>query len=120
MIAYLFNLRGNAHYMAKRYHDAIANYTEAISNQSNNEVLNANRGNAYSKLSDYALAASDYSEAIKLQPSGNGYRYYRRRGDTYRQIGDNKNALADYETFVALTDDQEAKAVVQQIIAGLK
>ena len=119
-VAGLLNSRGNASYGAKRYQDAISDYTEAIRNSPKNATYYGNRGVAQYMLGKYALAVTDFSEVLDLAPYVNGYNYFWLRGNAYRLLGDGEKAIADYQAFIEKTDDQAAKDEVKKILAGLK
>ncbi len=58
--------RGNRHYHAGEYEDAIAEYTQAIALDPKLAEAYNNRGLAYADLGKYAEAIADYYQAISL------------------------------------------------------
>ncbi|KAF3904372.1 hypothetical protein AA313_de0210204 [Arthrobotrys entomopaga] len=59
---------GNEYFKQKKYPSAIAEYTKAISADSNNATYFNNRAAAFMSNGDYQMALEDSREAIKLQP----------------------------------------------------
>jgi len=57
-------------------------------------------GKSYCEKKDYEQGISLYSKAIKLEPT-NGI-YYFGRGCCYQYMGDNQNALKDYDKSIEL------------------
>ena len=60
--------KANALMKAGKYVEAIVEYSEAISKQSSNPILYANRSLAFLKLSQYFFAVKDAEMAIQLVP----------------------------------------------------
>ncbi|CAN0116940.1 unnamed protein product, partial [Ectocarpus sp. 13 AM-2016] len=60
--------RGNEHFMAKRYKEAIECYSQAISLSASNHVLHGNRSAAHGGLRAWALAAADARRSVELEP----------------------------------------------------
>jgi Zn-dependent protease/Tfp pilus assembly protein PilF len=89
---------GDALYLARRYEQAVAEYTEALRLQPNwREVLNQ-RGIAYGKLGSDDLAVADYSAAIALAPGL--ARQYLNRALAYCRMRRYDLAIADYQEAV--------------------
>ena len=92
--------RAYQHGEAKRYDDAIRDYTEAI--RLNPQYANAyvNRGSAYGNKNDYDRAIADYNEALRLNPQYADA--YFNRGLAYRNKNDYDRAIADYTEAIHL------------------
>ena len=92
--------RGNRHYDAGEYDDAITDYNQAIDLDSNIAAAYYNRGVAYTKLGKYAEAIADYDQAITLDPQDAAA--YNNRGIAYRNLGKYAEAIADYDQAITL------------------
>ena len=92
--------RGNRHYDAGEYADAVAEYTQAIALDPKYAVAYNNRGAAYDDLGKYAEAIADCTQAITLD-SKYAVAYYN-RGIAYRNLGKYAEAIADYTQAIAL------------------
>ena len=92
--------RGNRHYDAGEYDDAITDYNQAIDLDSNIAAAYYNRGVAYTKLGKYAEAIADYDQAITLDPQDAAA--YNNRGIAYRNLGKYAEAIADCTQAIAL------------------
>ena len=99
--------RGNRHYDAGKYEDAIAEYTQAIALDPKYAAAYNNRGAANNNLGKYAEAIADYDQAIALDPK---YAVaYNNRGAAYDDLGKYAEAIADYTQAIAL-DPKDAAA----------
>ena len=92
--------RGNRHYHAGEYEDAVAEYTQAIALDSNIAGAYNNRGIAYRNLGKYAEAIADYDQAITLDPQ-DAVAYYN-RGIAYVDWGKYAEAVADFTQAITL------------------
>ena len=92
--------RGNRHYDAGEYDDAITDYNQAIDLDSNIAAAYYNRGVAYTKLGKYAEAIGDLTQAIDLDPKYAAA--YNNRGAAYDDLGKYAEAIADYDQAIAL------------------
>ena len=92
--------RGNRHYHAREYADAVADYIRAIALGSNIAVAYNNRGAANNDLGKYTEAIADYTQAIALDPKYAAA--YNNRGIAYRNLGKYAEAIADYTQAIAL------------------
>jgi tetratricopeptide (TPR) repeat protein len=102
----IFFLRGTAFSFAKKYEDAIADYTTVLNLNPKSYVAYINRGAAYSAQGNYARAIADYTAAIKLSPEF--YLSYYNRGVAYRDQGDpgdHARAIADFTTAINLNSE---------------
>lgn len=66
--AYIYNVRGVAHYQLRDYAAAAADFGQAIALTPENAVYFRNRGSARFNLQQFAQAADDYAEAMRLDP----------------------------------------------------
>jgi TonB family protein len=78
------NNRGDAHFDAGRYDDAIAAYQQAINLYPRYAEAYLNLGDALKELKRYDEAVNAYQEAIKLNPNN---------GDAYNGLSDTYEAL---------------------------
>ena len=77
------------------YRAAIADYTEAIRIDPQDEVAYYSRGDAWCLKEQYDKALADFDEAIRVEP---GYvSAYRARGLTWSLTGKFDKALADFD-----------------------
>jgi tetratricopeptide (TPR) repeat protein len=103
-----YKLSGNAKFDRGDYQGAIADYTRAISLDSNFAIAYYNRGNAKSEIGDYSAAIADYTRAIKI--SHNDSRFYINRGFSKYKLGNKSGALADYQQAVQI-DPNDSTAI---------
>ena len=92
--------RGNRHYDAGEYADAVAEYTQAIALDPKYAVAYNNRGAANNHLGKYAEAIVDYDQAIALDPQGTVA--YNNRGAANNNLGKYAEAIADCTQAIAL------------------
>ena len=92
--------RGNRHYDAGEYADAVAEYTQAIALDPKYAVAYNNRGAAYDDLGKYAEAIADCTQAITLDSKYAGA--YNNRGNAYAKLGKYAEAIADYSQAITL------------------
>ncbi|MEK6336759.1 MAG: TonB family protein [Acidobacteriota bacterium] len=79
------NERGNTHFDAARYLEAIAAYREAIDLSPRYADAYVNLGDAYKELKRYQEAIEAYKQALKLKP--NYADAYNGLGDSYEAVG---------------------------------
>jgi len=72
-----FKAKGNQHYTAGHFQDAVKWYTKAIGVDAKNHVLYSNRSAAYLGVQDYTNALRDAEKAVELNPNWNKG-YYRK------------------------------------------
>jgi tetratricopeptide (TPR) repeat protein len=84
---------GFAHYEAKRYKEAVENFTRALELKRNDEASLRYRGLAYYDLKDYDRVIADYTRLIQIEP-GNAM-HYLARADAYRDKGYPDEAIRD-------------------------
>ena len=90
----IYTNRGNKLFQLKRYDEAIADYSKAISVYPNDDLVYSSRAKAYYFQGEYQLALRDYERAIAMNP--NSKRLYYDRALTYRAIGDVAAAQEDF------------------------
>jgi tetratricopeptide (TPR) repeat protein len=80
----------------KRYHKAIIEFSEAISNNGSNAQAYWGRALAFQQLKKYDLAVQDCTKAMELRPNASHFRLYRiTRGQCYRLLRDFTHAETD-------------------------
>jgi tetratricopeptide (TPR) repeat protein len=94
------------------FRQSIASFTEAIRLAPQNPDVYFNRGTAYLQLGDFERAIDDFSNVIRLFP-GDDAAYYR-RGISNEEAGRQREAIADYRQFLALSQDENARAEIEQ------
>jgi tetratricopeptide (TPR) repeat protein len=82
----IYTNRGNKLFQLKRYDEAIADFSKAISVYPNDELVYGSRAKAYYFRGDYQQALRDYEHAIAMNP--NSKRFYYDRALVYRALGD--------------------------------
>lgn len=95
--------RGNAFFRAKKYAEAIDDYTRAISINPKVTYLDAlpARGKVYLELGKLDMALRDFEQAITL--NGAYYQGYFGRATVFERIGRNDLALSNYERSCSLS-----------------
>jgi len=96
----------SAYISAKRYEEAVENYTTIIEmhpNAPDIHVIYNRRGHA-NKYIDYELAIADYTRAIELSPDTGVY--YRNRAAVYEAMGNADAAEADRQMSTGLAPDK--------------
>jgi tetratricopeptide (TPR) repeat protein len=86
------------------YSEAIADYTEILRLNPDNDLFYFDRGQDYYRLGQYSRAIADFSEAIRLDPdlqvhlfNGGSYRY---RGLAYTALREYEKAIADFDKVI--------------------
>jgi tetratricopeptide (TPR) repeat protein/tRNA A-37 threonylcarbamoyl transferase component Bud32 len=108
--------RGNDAYSEGDYQRAIANYTQAITLQPDDDTAFNNRGASYKAQGDYQRAIADYTQAIKLNPHDAADTFYN-RGTIYKAQGDYQRAIADYTQAIKLNPHNAVDAFYNRGIA---
>ena len=80
---------------AKKYEEAIADFSNVISLKPESEDAYCNRGNAYYRLGKTDLALKDYDIALKLNPKDPDLYY--NRALAYLKKGDKPRAMANLQ-----------------------
>jgi tetratricopeptide (TPR) repeat protein len=96
----IYTNRGNKLFHLKRYDEAIADYTIAISVYPDDDLVYGSRAKAYYFRGEYQLALRDFERAIATNP--NSRRLYYDRALTYRALGDFAAAQEDLRKSCAL------------------
>ena len=92
--------RGQAHYLAGEYEQAIFTYNRAIQLDPTYVKAYYNRGHAYCQLKEYERAIADYDRVVQLNPA---YPIvYFNRGKAYESLGQYRQAIADYSSALQL------------------
>lgn len=68
LLTMLYNFRGTEAGRSRKYAEALAHFTKAISLNPNYVKVYANRGAIYSQLGEHAAALADTAKAIELDP----------------------------------------------------
>ena len=99
--------RGDRHYHAGAYVEAIAEYTQAIQQDPKLAAAYNNRGVAHADLGEYDKAIEDYTQAIAQAPKLTAA--YKNRGNAYRKLKQYDKAVDDYTQAISL-DSKDAMA----------
>ena len=91
---------GNVHFLAQRYPEAIAAYTQAIETAPRDARAYKNRGLAYARLGDVQQAYEDLNKAIALDPQD--AIAYNQRGIASFAAGNVQAALKDFSKTIEL------------------
>lgn len=92
--------RGQAHYLAREYEQAIWTYNRAIQLDPTYVKAYYNRGHAYCQLKEYERAIADYDRVVQLNPT---YPIvYFNRGKAYASLKQYRQAMADYSSALQL------------------
>ena len=91
---------GDEFYAARKYKEAVFNFTMAIGLQPNTAKGYRFRGDCYLETKDFQDAATDYSIAVDLEPSNSVLR--RLRGDSYYDMKLYSMAEKDYTKAIEL------------------
>lgn len=94
--------RGDAHWDAKRFDDAIHEYSEAIRIDPGNTLALTKRGRAYQQKGDIERAMADYDEALRLDPKNSAA--LASRAELWANRGDFARAASDLRKSIALEE----------------
>ncbi|XP_011695245.1 PREDICTED: small glutamine-rich tetratricopeptide repeat-containing protein alpha-like [Wasmannia auropunctata] len=97
---------GNALMKQEKHHEALANYTKAITLDGRNAVYYCNRAAVHSKLGNHTLAIKDCNTALSIDPSYS--KAYGRLGLAYSSLDRHKEAKESYEKALAMEPDNES------------
>jgi tetratricopeptide (TPR) repeat protein len=98
---------GFAHYEAKEYREAIADFNRALEITKNDLDTLFYRSNSYVEIKDYDSAIAGYTELIRLKPDN--VACYNNRGVAYTDKRDIEKAIADFNQAIRL-DPNDAMA----------
>lgn len=103
-----YNDKGEELCNENKYEEAIADYSELIELDPDDDWAYSTRGDCYKKLEQFEKAIIDYTKAIELNPDDEYvYLVYLDRGDCYKELQRYEEANADYKKVLELTDDEE-------------
>jgi len=103
--------RGNEHFKAGRYDQAIESYTRGIKADPTNAILPANRAMALLKKGRHKEAEADCTLAVSLDPTY--VKAYQRRATARASLKDFAGAVKDFEKVLTLEpSNKQAKAEV--------
>ncbi len=86
---------GEEHLKARRYKEALADFTRVIDLGGNHSGVYAYRGRAYLELRQFKEALTDFDQALDLNK--NNLYALGHRGIAYRELGQYEKALADFK-----------------------
>jgi tetratricopeptide (TPR) repeat protein len=95
---------GLAHYEAKRYTEAVADFTRALAVKKDDEASLRYRAYSYYLLKNYDGTITDVSRLIQMNP-GNAESYYLARSDAYVKKGEYDKAIADCNEVLRVNPD---------------
>jgi putative GTP pyrophosphokinase len=111
----IYKHRGMTYFAQSRYHEAIADFSEALAMDPGSYRVAYYRGVVYAVLQKYFEAIEDFSLSLKINP----YQAFClfRRGQAYFHVGDYPQALSDCEESLSMDPDKDAvkkfRALVQ-------
>ena len=94
------------------FRQSIDSLTEGIRLAPQNPDGYFNRGITYIQQGEFKSAIDDFSIVIQLSPSGAAAYYW--RGISNEEVGRQREAIADYRQFLSLTQDDNARAEIEQ------
>ncbi len=113
-----FVLVGNTYAAKNEFKQALDSYYQAINNNPDYYLAWFNMGIAYTQIRNLDQAGQAFAKTIKLKPEF---------ADAYRNLAiidyikeDYKSSLYNFEKFLSLTEDEQAKKTVRQDISELK
>jgi tetratricopeptide (TPR) repeat protein len=106
--------KGHDSYAAGKYQDAITNFSEYLTRSTRDKALDVEvfylRALSYYKSGDFKNAIPDFEETILLDHKNKGNIYWF-MAKAYEQIGNTKEAIAEYTNALReLNDNKETKA----------
>ncbi len=122
-LTWAYYFRGTSRMYLEAFDDGIADLTRAITSEElpDDFLVRALhlRGIGYMNLERYHEAITDISACIKRAPEM--ALYFSERAGLYEAIGQPDNAIADYETFLALNPEANERTVeVEQLLTNLR
>lgn len=104
--AYLGKIYSGQKNLAK----AVGFYTKAIEGSPENPTLRKERGDAYYGMKDYSAARADFKNAIVLKLSDGKEITLLRKGHCNRHLNEEKVAMNDFETVLAMNGNFKGEA----------
>ncbi|MDR2478435.1 MAG: tetratricopeptide repeat protein [Treponema sp.] len=101
----IYKHRGMAKFAQSQYHDAIADFGNALEYDRKSYKAAYYQGVVYSVLKQYAEAIDDFTHSLVINPYQSFCLF--RRGQAYFHIGDFPQALSDCEASLALEPKNE-------------
>jgi S1-C subfamily serine protease len=95
-------LKGNEKYDRQDFRGALADYSQAISLNSQFASAYNNRGNTKTKLNDYPGALADFNRAIAIDPREEDF--YHNRGLLHGKFNKLREALADFDQVISMNE----------------
>ena len=102
----IYKHRGMTYFAQSMYHEAIADFSEALNMDPGSYRVAYYRGVVYSVLQKYLEAIEDFSLSLKINPYQPFCLF--RRGQAYFHVGDYPQALSDCEESLAIDPDKDA------------
>ena len=94
--------RADAYRQAENWSMAIREYSTVIASDHDDRDAHFFRAYSYYQIGDHWLAIEDYDQALELRP---GSVAYNNRGDVYRDMGRDGQAIDDYTDAIKLDPD---------------
>ncbi|MCX5846319.1 MAG: tetratricopeptide repeat protein [Deltaproteobacteria bacterium] len=91
---------GKSLFSAKKYAEAIVQFSEAIRKKPDYDQAYRDRGLMYSLVHNYQKAIEDYNKAIEINPAD--VLSYNSRGISYRTLGDSILAIENFDRAIEL------------------
>lgn len=111
-------VRGNAHYDAERYAEALREFSEAIRWNPNFASAYFNRSLCHWMQDDYDATIADCSKVLELNKvDGDAHE---QRGDAYAQKGDHDKAISDFTSATVFADKKEKPAILRKRAASYR
>jgi tetratricopeptide (TPR) repeat protein len=102
----LLTLRADSAYEARRWRDAISDYSKVIERDPKMALAYERRARAYGDTGDFAAGLADAQTALKLDSHSRNARFF--RAYLNRALGDYEAALKDYNELTGDKDDGTA------------
>lgn len=108
--------RGNAHYKAKRFAEAVEEYTTAISLNSKDHTYFSNRSACYAEIGEFEKSLGDANKILELNPKF--AKGYTRKGLALTKLGRDKDELMECykQGLENCPDDEKIRAAMQGLM----
>ncbi len=100
ILSQIYYRRGLTYRDLKRFDEALADFTQAITLDPSSSWAYHDRGSTYQDMKRFDEALADFTQAIALDPSSSSA--YNNRGLIYRDLKRSDEALADFTQAIAL------------------